>query len=111
MTIERLFRDLNKLDSYIDLMAKENDDLSNTLLMKNEMNKQYLSLIDKLKRQTEVTNDRVSYLELKSKNSEVVANFSANTDKVLNVTVNGTELPKDDQQFGKERMSMSSQTR
>jgi len=27
----------------------------------------------------------------KSKNTEVVANFSANSDKVLNVTINGTE--------------------
>jgi len=90
LTIGRLFKDLNKLDRYIDMLQREGDDLAKNLIMKNELNKQYLQVVNQAKRQNAEALHRNTYLEAKAMNAAAVSSFAANSENVLNAAVKGT---------------------
>ena len=66
MTIERQHKNILKLDKYNQTIEKENEQLSDNLLRKAELARQYQRIIDKMKRQSLDAQNRNTYLELKA---------------------------------------------
>ena len=65
MTIDRSFRDMNKLNRHIDKKEKEIEQMAKHLIKKDEMAKQYKRIIDKMQRQNLELLNRGTMLQAK----------------------------------------------